>query len=454
MRFAIFSHVEHIEREGKYYAYAPYVREMNIWLKHVGEVEVVGPAPRSPKGEFTGKELYRHKNLTLTRISSFHFLNLIGAVKAILRIPYILYKILGAMRRADHLHLRCPGNVGLLACICQIFFPSKPKSAKYAGNWDPEAKQPWSYRFQKWLLSNRFLTRNMQVLVYGEWPGQSKNVVPFFTASFSEQEKAEVPKKAFSEPFIFLFVGNLVEGKRPLEAVKLVEQLIVNSGLSLPETSVCLKIYGSGPEREKLEKYIKENQLEGMVNFYGSRPLEELKEAYQKAHFVILPSKSEGWPKAIAEAMFFGCIPIATPVSCVPWMLNYGSRGILLDEYKNQEPRAKNLDGEKEWAVVSGKWSEGEQSQQPTANSQQLNRSGQRTEDSKDQEPRTKSQDKGRQWSVVSGKWLEDITEIKELLADPERMEKMSKAAKKWSQQYTLERFEVAIRQILKRKKL
>src|SRR5690606_34200508 len=52
------------------------------------------------------------------------------------------------------------------------------------------------------------------------------------------------------------------------------------------------------------------------------------------SHFLILASKSEGWPKAVAEAMFFGCILIVTPVSCVPWMLNYGSRGILIPEVK------------------------------------------------------------------------------------------------------------------------
>jgi glycosyltransferase involved in cell wall biosynthesis len=45
---------------------------------------------------------------------------------------------------------------------------------------------------------------------------------------------------------------------------------------------------------------------------------------------VILPSKSEGWPKAIAEGMFWGCFPIATSVSCVPFMLDYGERGVLL----------------------------------------------------------------------------------------------------------------------------
>ncbi|WZL88456.1 glycosyltransferase [Salinimicrobium sp. 3283s] len=404
MRFSIFSHVEHIEREGRYYAYAPYVREMNIWLKHVEEVEVVGPAPRSPKGEFTGKELYRHKNFTLTRISSFHFLNLIGAVKAILKIPYILYKILGAMKRADHLHLRCPGNIGLLACICQIFFPSKPKSAKYAGNWDPEAKQPFSYRFQKWLLSNTFLTRNMQVLVYGEWPGQSKNVVPFFTASFSEQEKAEVPKKVFSEPFIFLFVGNLVEGKRPLEAIKLVEELNyrVREGtdqeIRASHVRIKLELYGDGPERKKLETYVRENLLENFISFRGNRLLEDLKEAYQKAHFVILPSRSEGWPKAISEGMFFGCIPIATPVSCVPWMLDYGSRGVLLEDL----------------------------SQRLTANGQKLNKSVQRAED------------RGQ-----------DVLKIAQLLADQEEMEKMSEESKKWSQHYTLERFEEAIKKVL-----
>ena len=45
---------------------------------------------------------------------------------------------------------------------------------------------------------------------------------------------------------------------------------------------------------------------------------------------MVLPSKSEGWPKVLAEGMFWGCIPIATPVSCVPWMLGEGERGIIL----------------------------------------------------------------------------------------------------------------------------
>ena len=41
-------------------------------------------------------------------------------------------------------------------------------------------------------------------------------------------------------------------------------------------------------------------------------------------------SKSEGWPKVVAEAMFWSCLPITTAVSCVPQMLDNGNRGAIV----------------------------------------------------------------------------------------------------------------------------
>jgi hypothetical protein len=35
--------------------------------------------------------------------------------------------------------------------------------------------------------------------------------------------------------------------------------------------------------------------------------------------------------------MFWGCVPIATPVSCVSYMMGNGSRGILLQEKLNED---------------------------------------------------------------------------------------------------------------------
>jgi glycosyltransferase involved in cell wall biosynthesis len=84
--------------------------------------------------------------------------------------------------------------------------------------------------------------------------------------------------------------------------------------------------------RNEIESYIQNRQLEKVVTLKGNQSKETVLKAYKKSHFLILPSKSEGWPKVVAEAMFWGCLPLATPVSCVPYMLDNGKRGIVLKE--------------------------------------------------------------------------------------------------------------------------
>lgn len=387
--------------KGLLWGYSPYVKELDLWFKKVKEAKIVSPTTY-PTEVFL--RAFERRDIILKPLPFLDFRGVKRSFNSFLKLPSVFFKLWFLFFQTDHIHLRCPGNIGLIASIVQIFFPWKEKSVKYAGNWDPKADQPYTYKLQKWILSNTFLTRNMQVLVYGEWPGQTSNVMPFFTASFSEREKTEVFEKTFSGPLTFLYVGNLVEGKQPLKAVKLVEAMNgsdVNDRdqeIRAGSSRAHLEIFGNGPEKEKLKTYVKKNKLEGMVLFHGSRPLEELKVAYQKAHFVILSSKSEGWPKALAEGMFFGCIPIATPVSCVPWMLDYGKRGILLSDQANSQ--------------------------------------GQKANGSKKR-------------SVVSGQWSGDLKKINNLLTDSKLMTTMSEEAKKWSQQYTLEKFEEAIQGIL-----
>jgi len=119
-------------------------------------------------------------------------------------------------------------------------------------------------------------------------------------------------------------VGSLSPGKRPLYAIQLVE-LLEKKGIDCR-----LDFYGEGTERNTLETYIAENNLEHLISLHGNETAVTVEEAYKKSDFLVLPSQSEGWPKVVAEAMFFGCIPIVTRISCVPWMLGEGERGILL----------------------------------------------------------------------------------------------------------------------------
>jgi glycosyltransferase involved in cell wall biosynthesis len=323
MTFCIITHVTHSQRKGNYFAYAPYVNEMNIWLKHVSEVRII--APLTTRKTQTIDSKYQHLDLHFVPVTSFSFTNFNNGVHAFFAIPKILLRIFIEMQNADHVHLRCPGNIGLLACIVQILFPKKTKTIKYAGNWDPKAKQPLSYRLQKRILSSTFLTKNAKVLVYGEWQKQSKNIVPFFTATYSEKEKVDPTPRNFSAPFQFISVGTLSKGKRTEYSIKLVEKLNENG------MNCQLNIFGNGAEKETLSHYIANSKWKASIQLKGVLDKESMKSEYQKSHFLILPSQSEGWPKVVAEAMFWGCLPIATAVSCIPDMLLDGERGILLD---------------------------------------------------------------------------------------------------------------------------
>ncbi|MEN2415046.1 glycosyltransferase [Flavobacterium mesophilum] len=322
MKLLVVSNAPIIYKEDKAFAYSPYVKELEVWSKYA-DIVFCCPVWKNDNGlliseisfgfnknyELFDTNLKSVKEIVITFFLSF----------------YNFFIIFKAMNNCDHIHLRCPGNIGLLGCIVQIFFPRKKKTAKYAGNWDPKSKQPLSYKLQKRILNNSFLTRNMQVLVYGNWENQSKNIKPFFTATYSEKEKEVVQENRSNEVVEFIFVGSLVTGKDPLYAIKLVQKL-VESG-----RKANLNLYGNGVEKDNLELYIKANKLDDYIFLKGNQDKNVVLKAYQKSHFVILPSKSEGWPKAIAEGMFWGCVPVATKVSCVPFMLDYGKRGILLE---------------------------------------------------------------------------------------------------------------------------
>lgn len=403
MKFTIITHVPHIKSDGDYFGYAPYVGEMNIWLRYVDEVIVV--APLSSGGLNPIHIAYEHPKMQFRKVNEFNATSLVSVFKTLWALPAVIRQIYVAMQEADHIHLRCPGNMGLLAAVVQICFPTKKKTAKYAGNWDPSANQPFTYKVQRWLLSNTFLTRNMQVLVYGEWPDQSANIVPFFTATYSEKEiptaalntrdEAKVLKDDFNsattyneantelalqngsestQNYKFIFVGTLSKGKQPLYAIKLVAHL-QKQGIN-----ASLDLYGEGVLREELQNHLKSNHLEAYISLKGNQSKEIIKNAYQASHFLILPSKSEGWPKAVAEAMFWGCVPLATPVTCVPFMVDFGNRGVLLEE---------NL--------------------------------------------------------------VKDTAAILQLLSDPSAYQLKSEAAAKWSQYYTVELFEEEIRKLLER---
>jgi glycosyltransferase involved in cell wall biosynthesis len=104
-------------------------------------------------------------------------------------------------------------------------------------------------------------------------------------------------------------------------------------------------MYGEGPEFKKIKDYLRKKNLESHIFLHGNQSKEVVKEAYQKSHLLIFVSKSEGWPKVVAEAMFWSCLPISSKVSCVESMLGNGSRGTVISPHASSDEIVQIIKG-------------------------------------------------------------------------------------------------------------
>lgn len=337
MTFLIVTHAAHNEYEGKYFAYGPYIREMNLWIKDTDQVLIIAPLNKAEPGAID--LFYQHDNINFIPVPSFSIQGAGSVLSTILKLPVLFFKTFMAMRKASHIHLRCPGNMGLIGLIVQVLFPFKKKTVKYAGNWDNYEGEHISYKMQKRMSKNTFLSRNTQVLIYGQWPDFTKNCLPFFTASYREKDKEPVHYRTTKDPLINLvFLGTLDERKRPEYAIEAIS-ILEKKGFK----NVHLDIVGDGPFAKLCEEKINQFGLQEKVTLHGNIPPSQVSTFLDRAHMLIFLSRMEGWPKVVAESMWWGCVPVTTAVSCVPWMLNYGTRGVLVDRTPEAAAEAISL---------------------------------------------------------------------------------------------------------------
>ncbi len=87
-------------------------------------------------------------------------------------------------------------------------------------------------------------------------------------------------------------------------------------------------IAGEGPERRALAGQAEGLRLQERVRFLGER--DDLAALFAAADGFVLPSRSEGSPYVLLEAMALGLPVVATDVGGVPAMLEGGANGLLV----------------------------------------------------------------------------------------------------------------------------
>ena len=90
------------------------------------------------------------------------------------------------------------------------------------------------------------------------------------------------------------------------------------------------RIVGDGPQMPVLEGMIRKNALDGRVQFLGWQEPQELKGEYANANLFLFPSRDEGMPNAVLEAMASGLPVIATRISGNEELILDGETGVLV----------------------------------------------------------------------------------------------------------------------------
>lgn len=137
----------------------------------------------------------------------------------------------------------------------------------------------------------------------------------------------------FCDKYPFLVIPNGVDTERFTPGVKknrdyleilFVSRLIERKGLQfvIPELKsfqegtskkIKLVVVGDGPYRQELERIASEHQVNDMISFEGQKSKDEIVPYYQNADIFILPSKKEGMPNVVLEAMSCGLPIVMTP---------------------------------------------------------------------------------------------------------------------------------------------
>jgi len=95
---------------------------------------------------------------------------------------------------------------------------------------------------------------------------------------------------------VVLFVGRLVDGKRPQDAVR------AFAGVRQEHSDAELYLCGDGALRDDLQARTIELGVSEAVNFLGHVSYNEMPNVYRAADLLVLPSRAEGLPRTVLEA--------------------------------------------------------------------------------------------------------------------------------------------------------
>ncbi|MDN3492409.1 glycosyltransferase [Winogradskyella bathintestinalis] len=320
----IISHTEHYKSaEGSIVGLGSTVTELNHLVTVFDEIRHVamlhqGVAPASALPYTSEKITF----IPITAVGGSTLRDKFGIIRQ-------AFNTIGVIRRSlkgsDYFQFRAPTGIGVFIIPYLILFTSKKGWFKYAGNWK-QPSAPLAYQFQKWLLINQ----SRPVTINGFWDKQHKHCLSFENPCLTQKEIASgqriLTSKHLEFPLELCFVGRMENAKGVDLILKSLKSLNDEARLKIG----VVHLVGSGTQMHAYRNAVEALSLPVMFHGYLSRT--EVHDIYKRSHAILLPSASEGFPKVIAEAMNYGCVPIVSNVSSISHYIKDKTNGFLMTD--------------------------------------------------------------------------------------------------------------------------
>ena len=159
-------------------------------------------------------------------------------------------------------------------------------------------------------------------------PAERVEVIPHGvdTDLFHRSEHAARGLGFSADRINLLYVGRL----SPEKNVSLLIRAVGTLNDDAWEPNFQLHLVGTGPQEQELRSLVTRLRLGTQVVFHGRLPLADLPRWYSAADAVVLPSKSEGLPRVMLEAMACGTPFIGTRISGVVDHIRDGENGFIV----------------------------------------------------------------------------------------------------------------------------
>lgn len=244
----------------------------------------------------------------------------------LLWIPIYLPILWRAIRRADAVHAPVPGDVGTLGLLIAAI-QRKRLFVRHCGTWDNPTTL--SGRLLRWLLEGLAGGKSVVFATGGadhEPSSRNPQIGWIFSTALSDDELRALPQARpwrRGETLRLLCVCRLSEAKNvqaAIGAVPLIARL---------HPQVRLDVLGDGDYRKQLHELVSQLSLQDVVTLHGNASRAAVYQAMAAAHVLVFPTRNEGFPKVILEALACGLPIVASNVSVIPALIR--DCGLLLE---------------------------------------------------------------------------------------------------------------------------